>query len=601
MRIQWTDPATSPYTPGSLYVGEDPATQTAVGCKTEKHALTIASARSGKGVGTIIQNLLRWEESALVIDPKGEAAEATAEARDRMGQAVYVLDPYGEAQIPDRFKARFNPLDAIDLNDISARQDIEVLADGIIMRHNEGDGHWDGGGQTIVAGMLAFIMETAPPDMRNLPAIRTLLRTPPDEFGDLLTDMMEFGETCGGLSKDAAAKLSTPKEGDHFKSTANSNTEWLSDPAINAIMQDSTFRMSELKERPTTVYLVVPPRLLKALSRFLRLFVLTAINAMGKGRPGQGQRCLFLLDEFFSFGYLDKVAATSGLMPGYGVHLWPILQDYGQLEKLYDRNGAQTFLENADLLQFFAVSGKTAEFVTDQLGKISVHEVDQPPEVETAWEALWGAFSSINTKSSPQHRLTEERRQKRYQEDMNAYQHQAREVGAPRISPDEVRDITAKRDGVVADGQIAFIKGKPFYLDVKPFFEDENIPAPIVTPTAVSPEPSRKFSWESRRKDIQEERFTGNYADSYEYADWLNNRNQKLIDLHKEKLEAEKYDVTPAKAALFQAAQDRAKISGETVPTDQDAFIKEYVDNRPDHDPVKTRILATELRKKWGV
>ena len=39
--------------------------------------MTIAPTRTGKGVGTIIPNLLTAERSVLVIDPKGENAAVT--------------------------------------------------------------------------------------------------------------------------------------------------------------------------------------------------------------------------------------------------------------------------------------------------------------------------------------------------------------------------------------------------------------------------------------------------------------------------------------------------------------------------------------------
>lgn len=486
MHITWADPKLSPYTDGSLYVGEDHRTKALVGCKTEKHALTIASARSGKGVGTIIQNLLRWPESALVIDPKGEAAEATAEHRESMGQAVHVLDPFKACIVPDRFYARFNPLDEIDLQDNTARQDISVLADSIIMRHSESAGHWDGGGETVVAGMIAHILKTSPDEHRHLGSIRTMLRLKDENFGYLVEDMRKDG-SAGGLPQDAAAKLLAQKEAIHFRSVADSNTEWLGDDAIQGVMRDSTFRLSDLKSKPTTIFLVLPPALLKANSRFLRLFVLCAINAMGKGRPSEGHKCLFLLDEFFSLGYLDKVASSSGLMPGYGVHLWPILQDFGQLVKLYDMNGAQTFLENSDLLQFFGASGKTAEIVSELLGRVGVHDVDEPPEIETGWETFFriltsGLDSQVGDADKNNHWWMEAR-EHRYQREMNEYQHQARKVGAPRVTPEEVANLTAKRDGVVADAQIAIIKERAFLLGVKPYFEDDSLEAPKISKT----------------------------------------------------------------------------------------------------------------------
>ena len=45
-----------------------------IGWKDDRHMLTIAGSRAGKGVSLIIPNLLTYEGSALVIDPKGENA-----------------------------------------------------------------------------------------------------------------------------------------------------------------------------------------------------------------------------------------------------------------------------------------------------------------------------------------------------------------------------------------------------------------------------------------------------------------------------------------------------------------------------------------------
>lgn len=40
---------------------------------------------------------------------------------------------------------------------------------------------------------------------------------------------------------------------------------------------------------------------------------------------------LFMLDEFAALGQLEMVQTAMGLMRGYGVKLWPILQDLSQL------------------------------------------------------------------------------------------------------------------------------------------------------------------------------------------------------------------------------------------------------------------------------
>ncbi|UIY31001.1 type IV secretory system conjugative DNA transfer family protein [Neorhizobium galegae] len=52
------------------------------------HLLTVARTRSGKGKTSIIPNLLRYQGSCVVIDPKGELFEATSKWRSTLGAGL---------------------------------------------------------------------------------------------------------------------------------------------------------------------------------------------------------------------------------------------------------------------------------------------------------------------------------------------------------------------------------------------------------------------------------------------------------------------------------------------------------------------------------
>src|SRR5690606_4144207 len=72
------------------------------------HGLLNAPARSGKGIGFVIPNLLHYQGSMFVTDPKGELAAVTAKHRAQtFGQKVRVLNPWGLHGLP---QDRFNPL-----------------------------------------------------------------------------------------------------------------------------------------------------------------------------------------------------------------------------------------------------------------------------------------------------------------------------------------------------------------------------------------------------------------------------------------------------------------------------------------------------------
>lgn len=64
-----------------------------------------------------------------------------------------------------------------------------------------------------------------------------------------------------------------------------------------------------------------------------------------------------------------------GLMAGYGVQLWSILQDTHQLRATYGQR-AGTFLSNAAVLQVFGVNDiETAELIARSVGKTDAHYI----------------------------------------------------------------------------------------------------------------------------------------------------------------------------------------------------------------------------------
>lgn len=413
-----------PFKKGRIFLGHSPIRRRDVGIKTDRHMLTIAGARSGKGAALIIPNLLRWPHNALVIDPKGEAAIATAVERKRMGQKVHVLDPFGVSGLK---AACFNPLAAIDPDSPHAREDLKVLADGLVMRHDPSSAHWDDGALDVIAGIMAYVLHTEKPEGRTLNRVREIIAD--KSIGDI-ADAMDGNPALGNLMTGAAGRLlRTGKEATHFLSGANANTAWLDSQAMRETLSRSTFNLADLKKKNCTVFLVLPSHLLSEHGRFLRLFVRAALNAMAQGGTRGGKKCLFILDEFYSLGRLDEVAKAAGLMPGYGVHLWPILQDLGQLEELYGRDGASTFFGNADAHIFFGnTDAPTLDYISQQIG--------------IRYEA--GAFDADKEM-----------------------------VGKPHMSPREIRAHVAKKDSdAVARRMVVFAKGSDVLsLRLAPYFK----------------------------------------------------------------------------------------------------------------------------------
>src|SRR5260370_962425 len=93
----------------------------------EAHLLTVAPTRAGKGVSTVIPNLLDHLGSVLVTDPKGENYAVTHAWRRSHGNVVMAFDPFGVV-VDEGERPSYNPVALIDTKRDDALADASLLA-----------------------------------------------------------------------------------------------------------------------------------------------------------------------------------------------------------------------------------------------------------------------------------------------------------------------------------------------------------------------------------------------------------------------------------------------------------------------------------------
>lgn len=185
---------------------------------------------------------------------------------------------------------------------------------------------------------------------------------------------MQDNSAVNGLVARAANRhlAKSDREASGVLSSAQRHTHFLDSSRMTQVMQTSSFDFVDLKERTGTVFLVLPPDRLDAYGRWLRLMVAQAITAMARSSLRPPSPVLFLLDELAALGRLEPVERAMGLMAGYGLQLWPILQDLHQLKSTYGTR-AGTFLANAGVTQVFNVNDvDTASWVSKALGDTTI-------------------------------------------------------------------------------------------------------------------------------------------------------------------------------------------------------------------------------------
>ncbi|MGB3544433.1 type IV secretory system conjugative DNA transfer family protein, partial [Rubrivirga sp.] len=95
------------------------------------------------------------------------------------------------------------------------------------------------------------------------------------------------------------------------------------------------------------------------------------------GAAPAARRALLLLDEFAQLGPMPPVRRAVSLIAGYGIQVWPFLQDLGQLRRLYPKDW-ESFVANADAVQAFGTTDQfTAEYLSKMAGTATVFHRSQ--------------------------------------------------------------------------------------------------------------------------------------------------------------------------------------------------------------------------------
>lgn len=92
-----------------------------------------------------------------------------------------------------------------------------------------------------------------------------------------------------------------------------------------------------------------------------------------------------MLEEFPALGHMRSIETAAGLVAGFGVKLWSVVQDFTQLQTNYPKSW-ETFLGNAGIIQAFGNADMTTtEHLSKMLGSTQVLERQ---EVRVSGQAL---------------------------------------------------------------------------------------------------------------------------------------------------------------------------------------------------------------------
>jgi len=363
---------------------------------SDRHLLTIAPTRSGKGVSAIIPNLLTYQGSMLVIDPKGENAMITAGQRSAMGQEVMVVDPWGITGARD--VARFNPLGWLVQGDVDITENAMLLADALVVSDGKGESFWNEEAKALLQGIILYVAtDERESGYRHLGRVRDLLLLDGDEMKLLFERMLESHHHIV-ISTGARCLQKEERLLANVVASAQAQTHFLDSARIRESLSASDFLFEDLKAKAMTIYLVLPSDRLNAFSRWLRLLIQQAITVNARNIAVKPKKpVLFLLDEMPALGRLSMVEQAFGLMAGFGIQLWGIVQDVSQLKTIYG-DGWETFIGNSGMIQYFGSRDRiTAEYFQALCGVTTVWNLSSAIARAFSTSSGQGGMTSSNS------------------------------------------------------------------------------------------------------------------------------------------------------------------------------------------------------------
>jgi type IV secretion system protein VirD4 len=333
------------------------------------------------------------------LDIKGELTAQTRRIRRKIcGADNYkTINPYN---LLDLGSDGFNPLATLDPNDDLFYDKAKLLTLAVIETEDDPQKFFPESAQGLLtAGIMWEVMqakiEARPASLlkvrqlicerdewEEVPPIkkgRTLVDQPPRQVKGLKINAermaKEGGEQIAGLVS-RFLRDSGKNELSGIQSTFATQTEWLLSKPIARDLEKGNWSFAQLREKPTTVSIILPPQEIKDKRRWTRLLFTCALCE--HLRPGP-VNTLFILDEFrVAVGHLEIINAFWSLVRGFGVQFLVVCQSALQLKVLF-KDGWEIYAGQAGAVVTLGPPGDmvTAEWMSRRAGRATEARMSQ--------------------------------------------------------------------------------------------------------------------------------------------------------------------------------------------------------------------------------
>lgn len=340
-----------------------------------------AASRTGKGIGIIIPNLLRWFDSCVVTDFKKENFSITSKFRQQvLKQEVYLFNPFDEKGETHRY----NPLAVVREGHLTV-PDLLTICE-MLLPTDSSDAvskYFATSAQNLFLGLALYVKQTP-----SLPfTIGEIFRqskgkgkSPKDHIETILYSRQDLSEQCKESLSDFLALDEEKGQSGVMNTMKTALIDW-NNPVFDAATSECDFSFHDLRKKRMTIYLGITPDYIPVAGRILNLFFSQLININTKELPEQNKelkyKVLLLMDEFTAMGRSAIIAKSNNYFAGYGLQLLTIVQNPAQIEAKepdgYGKDTAKTYIGNHEAQLLYTPEKEDAETISKFLGNKTVN------------------------------------------------------------------------------------------------------------------------------------------------------------------------------------------------------------------------------------
>lgn len=349
--------------------------------------LIIGPSGAGKTRSYVLPNILRASESLIVTDTKGDLCQQSRESLEKRGYVIQEINltdcmssPYG-----------YNPLDYIweDFNGRCNEQDVMTVAAALVPVGDLRDPFWDLAARSMLACMIAYVMERLPEWERTMDSVTRLFREMGTGcFDQLMKELVEIDPEC--LAAVQYQMFSLTKTADRTYASIQGilaeklSTFTFSGPSF-LLDHPQKINLPDIGERKTAVFLHISDTD-RSMDRIAALLYTQALQVLCSSADAQPTRRLkvpvrLILDDF--------AAAADACIPDFDkitsvirsreISVSIILQSLSQLEASYGHSKAMTIVNNCDhLLYLGGQDMETARYVATRANKSMTRILQMP-------------------------------------------------------------------------------------------------------------------------------------------------------------------------------------------------------------------------------